>query len=94
LGFLGWFVPDPVDVGRLFPMVGVLSLSWWVGCLPPPPVRSAFILSIILSMLALFVAVIAAFFCRAVPPALQTTLLVICFCLQLRLSPMQEVLLL
>jgi hypothetical protein len=60
LGFLGWVVPDPVNVGSLFPTVGVLSLSWWVGHLPAPPVTSAFILSIMVSMLALFVAVITA----------------------------------
>jgi hypothetical protein len=60
LGFLGWVVPYPINVGRLFPTMGVLSLSWWVGHLPAPPVTSAFILSIIRSMLALFVAVIIA----------------------------------
>ncbi len=60
LGLLGWAVPDPINVEGLFPTVGVLSLSWWVGLLPTPPVTSTFILSIIMSMLALFVAVIAA----------------------------------
>jgi hypothetical protein len=60
LDFLGWVVPDPVDVGRLFPTVGVLTLSCWVGHLPAQPVTSAFILSIMVFMLALFVAVIAA----------------------------------
>jgi hypothetical protein len=59
LGFLVWFVPDPVDVGRMFPTMGVIALSWWVGHLPPLSATSAFILSIIASMLALFVAVIA-----------------------------------
>ncbi len=92
LGFLGWVVPDPVDVGRLFSTVGVLALSCWVGHLPAPPVTSAFILSIMVSMLALFVAVIAAIVCRAVPAALQTTLLVTCLCLPLLLSPVQEAL--
>jgi hypothetical protein len=92
LGFLGWVVPDPVNVGRLFPTVGVLALSCWVGCLPAPPVTSAFILSIMASMLALFVAVIAAIFCRAVPAALQTTLFVTHLCLLLLLSPVREAL--
>ncbi len=92
VGYLGWVVPDPVDAGRLFPTVGVLSLSCWVWHLPAPPVTSAFILSIMASMLALFVAVIDAIVCRAVPAALQTTLLVTCLRLQLLLSPVQEAL--
>jgi hypothetical protein len=60
LDFSGCVVPDPVDVERLFPTMGILSLSWWVGHLPAQPVTSAFILSIMVFMLALFVAVIVA----------------------------------
>jgi hypothetical protein len=89
LCFLGWFVPDPFDVGRLFPEVGVLSLSWWVGCLPPPPDMSAFILSIIASMFALFVAVIATIYLSRCSCSIA-----ICLCLQLLLSHVQEALLL
>jgi hypothetical protein len=59
LGFLGWAVPDPINVGKLFHAMGVLTLSWWVGHLPTPPATSAFIISIIPSMLAFFMAFIA-----------------------------------
>ncbi len=64
LGFLGWVVPDPVNVGATVPYSGgaLLVLVGWV--LPTPPVTSVFILSIIASMLALFVAV-AAMICQA-----------------------------
>ncbi len=58
-GFLVCSVPIPVPVGGcLLPLGGVFSLSCCAVCFSPPPAIIAFILSIIASMLALFVAVI------------------------------------
>jgi hypothetical protein len=61
--FLGFLFRSEFVGGRVFPPGGAFSLSlFWIGvCLSPPlPATREFIRSIIASMLALFVAVIAA----------------------------------